>query len=437
MTRRPMPFSYLNRFVSSLAQTCSGLSLQQQPLPMFDAQSFVGGPLPAPRSFQTAEHNLQIPVCDRSPEDDARRSMHDYGQFFARQDRWEDLVEALHVADEERHKTPGGMPVADLIAYGARADIVQAAEHALLDGEPEQDIPLRDGVGALEDVRLEIGEAPMMTCLLAQTHVDLAWAWRGQQNDNVLPRRNREAFAAHMDRATELVDSLPDALSDSPFATATRASVLVAQDESSRSLADKYENLIDLDMHDQRQMRVLGHYLLPKWFGSYADLELEARRTAARTQGIWGAGGYTWVQFDAIAQDPGACRALDVPFFIEGLRDIADKRPDQSMINMLTSYCAITIRNGFGECEEADFVRTQIVDCANWLIKQYLTEVHPMIWAHAAEGFDNSAKVSSLSRFAARGRADALRTIAEQFADDFARGLRVTFTEDGPQLHPA
>jgi hypothetical protein len=28
-----------------------------------------------------------------------------------------------------------------------------------------------------------------------------------------------------------------------------------------------------------------------------------------------------------------------------------------------------------------------------------------MIWAHAADGFDNNSRVTSLSRFAARGRA--------------------------------
>jgi hypothetical protein len=60
-----------------------------------------------------------------------------------------------------------------------------------------------------------------------------------------------------------------------------------------------------------------------------------------------------------------------------------------------------------------------------------------MIWAHAAEGFDTQARITSLSRFAARGRADALHIIADQFRDDIDRGLRVVFTPEGPQLHRA
>ena len=73
-------------------------------------------------------------------------------------------------------------------------------------------------------------------------------------------------------------------------------------------MSDEYERLITLDPHNQRHMRAMGSHLLPRWFGSYEELELQALRTAARTQDIWGAGGYTWVQFDAIAlDDRGLC----------------------------------------------------------------------------------------------------------------------------------
>ena len=164
--------------------------------------------------------------------------------------------------------------------------------------------------------------------------------------------------------------------------------------------------------------------------GSHDTLELEARRVAARTETTWGAGGYTWVCFDAIAQDPGAMARVDVDFFIDGLEDIVAIRPDQGTINLLAAYCAVTL----GRQQGGDDARAEIADCAGWLIRDHLTELHPMIWAHAAEGFDNNARVGSARRFAARGRADALRAIADQFRDDLDRGLRITFTPDGPVI---
>jgi hypothetical protein len=176
--------------------------------------------------------------------------------------------------------------------------------------------------------------------------------------------------------------------------------------------------------------------MLPRWFGSYDELELEARRTAARTQDIWGAGGYTWVYFDAIAIDETACARVDVDFFLDGLRDIVEVRPNQEMINLLAAFCAVALRNGLGLNEQADLARMQIIDAANWLIREHLTELHPMIWAHAADGFDNNARVTSVSRFAARGRADALQVIADQFREEISKGLRVIFTPNGTQTRP-
>ncbi|MFD2856744.1 hypothetical protein ACFSZS_21065 [Seohaeicola zhoushanensis] len=63
-----------------------------------------------------------------------------------------------------------------------------------------------------------------------------------------------------------------------------------------------------------------------------------------------------------------------------------------------------------------------------------MTEVHPLIWAHASDGFDNNARVTSVNRFAARGRDFALRVIADLFSDEIGRGYKVTFTDKGLHL---
>ena len=395
--------------------------------------------LPAPHRVAEPEppapailKRLHIPVRTSTIDDELSRAMQERGQFLARQEMWPELAEEMAEADFNRKVTPGGTPIAELLAYGARLDIVLAADHALFDGAPEDETPLRADLLELEDVRREFPEEPMIATVLALAHTDVGWAWRGNW-DTTVPELHRQRCVAHLDRAAEIMAPWNGIELDSPLIAAAHCALLAGRRDPNARVADDYEDLIDLDPGNPRHMRSLGYHLLPRWFGDYDQIELQARRTAARTQDIWGLGGYTWVQFDAIALDAEACARLDLEFFIDGMRDILKARPDQETANLLAAYCAIAMRYGQGESAAADEIRMQIVDCAEWLIRKHMTEIHPLIWAHASDGFDNNARVSSVSRFAARGRVFALQAIADIFEDDIANGLEVSFTPDGPQ----
>lgn len=390
-----------------------------------------------PNSQVSLEEFLSIPVCEANSENSSQHNIQQRGQFLARQDRWDDLSHEIHKADQARETTSGGMPVADLLAYGARADVVRSVEHALAEGKGGNSNYLLDGINGLEQVRRDHPNDPTIAMVLALAHIDIGWAWRGRGYEASVPTQNRKKFAAHLDRATIILSPFSATDLNSPTLGAAQCALLAAESDPRSKVADKYELLIDLHPENHRHMRAMGHHLLPRWFGSYQQLDLEARRTAARTQDIWGNGAYAWVYFDAIALDEAACEHVDVEFFIDGMRDIVTARPEQEFVNLLTAYCTIALRQRIGICENADYPLLQIIECANWLIRDHLTEVHPLIWAHADKGFDNNARITSVSRFAARGRADALHVIADQFRDEIIGGQHVTFTPNGPELHSA
>ena len=390
-----------------------------------------------PNSQVSLEEFLSIPICEANSENCSQHDIQQRGQFLARQDRWIDLSREIYKADQARETTSGGMPVADLLAYGARADVVRSAEHALTEGKIGNSNHLLDGINGLEQVRREHPNDPAIAMVLALAHIDIGWAWRGRGYEASVPAQNRKKFSAHLDRAAIILSPFCATELKSPALGAAQCALLAAESDPRSQVAKKYELLIDLHPQNHRHMGAMGHHLLPRWFGSYQQLELEARRTAARTQDIWGNGAYTWVYFDAIALDEIACEHVDVEFFIDGMRDIVAARPEQEFINLLTAYCTIALRQRSGLSEEADYPRLQIIECANWLIRDHLTEVHPLIWAHADESFDNNARITSVSRFAARGRADALHVIADQFRDEIIGGQHVTFTPNGPELHSA
>jgi hypothetical protein len=377
---------------------------------------------------------LCIPCPDPTLEDRTRDAHQNLALKLARQEDWGELSELIAIADRNNTMTPGGMSVADLMAFGARADVVMAAEHALLDSTPDRDAPLMRGIEALEFILAEAPDDYVIGCIVAQTHMDMAWAWRGIGWDVEIAPRNREAFNAHFARACDIITSFKGKPHGSALLASTSCALLRGNDCSGESIADRYEALINLNPENTSPLRALGTHMLPRWYGTHAGLELEARRTAARTQHIWGAGAYTWVMFDAISVDDDACAQLDLPFFIEGLRDIVTRRPEPHTINLLAAYCANTIGQAFSGNDEADANRAQIAECANWIVREHLTELHPMIWAHAAQGFANNLRVASPSRFAAAGQDDALRIIAGLFKREIAEGKRIVFTDQGPSF---
>ena len=426
--------TYIQERVGSVASFLIGQPTSQQPVEE--------PPLPLLRRRRVADprlderptdpSTLQITCPDPTAEDSLRDHHINRAQFLTRQERWTDLSAAIKEADDARELTPGCMSVSELLAYGARADVVLAAEHALYFGKPAKGAPLMSGIEALEHVLAEHKGDPIISSVIAQAYIDIAWSWRGTGWDIEVPARNRAAFAAHFDRAHSIMAKVHPEHRQTPLVAATFCALLGGLKERSRRVSDRYESLIDLNHSDPRPMRALGNHLLPRWYGSYEELELEARRTASRTQDTWGAGGYTWVQFDAIACDDRACANLDVPFFTEGLRDILERRPNPYTANLLASYCANALGQTYSGNDRADLNRAQIADCAGWIVREHLTELHPMIWAHAARGFDNNLRIRSPARFAASGRADAQRIILGLFSREIANGKRVVFTEDGP-----
>lgn len=381
---------------------------------------------------KNATSALMIACPDPTDEDRARDVYRIRGQFLARQDRWENLSAELFAVDQKRELTPGGMPAADLMAYGARSDVVSAAEHALLEGKPGKGTPVLAGIEALEEMLSESPNNPMCAVIVALAHMDLGWAWRGTGPASKVPPRNFEAFEAHFDRAYDILASVTEECKGSPLFMTARCTLNGAGLTQHGQISRDFEHLIDLLPGNPAAMRALGTYMSPRWFGTYDDLELEARRTAARTYRHWGAGGYTWVMFDALPGDTRALSNLDVEFFIEGLDDILKRMPDQHTINLIAAFCAHMGANANTGVYAADRAATTIADCAQWIVRNHMTELHPMIWAHAAAGFANNIHVPSPRRFAAMGQRDGLKFIAELFQREIAQGRRIIFTAEGP-----
>ncbi|GAB5434226.1 MAG: hypothetical protein EpisKO_35960 [Epibacterium sp.] len=345
-------------------------------------------------TIPTPETNAEDEACDRA---DCRRAVPRPAGRLGK-DRGRDPRRRYGAARDAR-----GTPIADLIAYGARADIINAVEHALSEGLSLTERVTLDGIMALERTRLECARTPVMTTVVALAHLDIAWAFRRiskrkshRQRDTLHARAE-----AHHARAKTLLSQIPNDARARPFVAAARCALYsVEASAGCRQIADDYFDLIRLDPGNPRHLRALGTHLAEQGAEGLRALELEARRVAALVQAQWGAAGYAWVYFDAVAQSDAACLEVDVPYFLDGMADLVARAANQERINLLSAYCSIALKPQPETAADAAAVRQQIAQAAHWLIREHLRELHPMVWAHAAAGFDNDAQVRSLRQFA-------------------------------------
>ena len=383
---------------------------------------------------------VKIPVNNASVRNCDDATIREEGQFLARQERWEDLSEKIRTADVARAKSASGTPIAELLLFGGRADVVAAAEHALLHGKPAEEANFLAGIEDMELMLCECADDYALALTVAHMHIDIGWAWRGHGALATLPQQNRESFKAHFRRAEEIMDGFCPHELNSPALSAARCALLPGQDHPGDCVADDFEDLIDLDPENPRHMRALGTYLLPKWYGSYQKLDLEARRTAARTYDLWGAGAYTWIWFDAILGDPDSLAHMDAEYFLDGVFDILERQSDQKNANLMAAqvYCAWQASrqaylDGGTSGTQATVLRKGFED----IVHKHLREVHPLIWGHAEYGFDNRNRSISLERLARKGTDMALNAVAQPFRKMIEQGLTIHIGPEGiTEIHP-
>ncbi|RKT30868.1 hypothetical protein BXY70_2864 [Roseovarius halotolerans] len=405
---------------------------------------FLGGALSRLRkkpdsAIEEMMKRIILPSLPVSDEEMARATHQDLGLKLARQEQWDAFSERIVYADDCRLATPGGESASLLLAFGARGDVVAAAEDAIHDGAA----PDMAGIEALEEVLEEHRGSHAVALVVALAHFDIGWAWQIATTEGDLPAGpdSAERIDSHFQRAAELLAPYDPEELDAPSLAAAKCALLATQPHPDRRVADAYEKLIDLDPDCQRHMRALGHYLLPRYYGSYDQLELEARRTAARTGDVWASGAYTWVYLDALATDDAALKRLDAEYFIEGLRNILAIKRDQHVTNQLAAFCAITMAPDRPRPaplpESCDQKRALMHECLDWILAEHLQELHPLVWSQTLMAPGLTPALPSRRALVSKGRQAALRAIALRFAEDIADGSSIAFSSSGMYRLPA
>ena len=380
----------------------------------------------AAEPYRRASPRIDLPLRNPAPGTAAARALRERGRFLARQDAWEELCGGMQEADQDAALTADLVPVALLLAEGARADAVGAARAATARGET------RSAHAVLSSLAVNLDDrphCPAFCAILALAHLDLAEACRADPSDRLPPARRRTARDRHLAAAAALADRFDPFALGGPLWAHIRCAVLDIDSNPAERVADDYEDLIDLGPRCPDPMRALGRDLLPDRHGSWEALELQARRSAARTADIWGNGAYCWVWMGALEAQPDAARRVDPDLFRQGLHDILDRHPEQHMANRLAAFTGITLAGGRGLGGPA----ARIADAFGWIVSEHLAELHPEPWARARAAWAGGAAPEATDTVA-RGQARALSTIAQHFCAEIEGGRRLVFGPKGMRI---
>ncbi|MBO9408555.1 hypothetical protein J7399_14030 [Shimia sp. R9_1] len=393
-----------------------------------------GRPSDTQQTYRDLLTRLQIPVNAETPDQVESEDTRAQGQFLARQERWEELEDLIRTHDQNRAATTSGAPLSELMLFGARADVVRAAEHALLHGKPASDADFFHGIEAMEYLLEDFADSYPIALVVAHMHIDIGWAWRGAIAKDDTREINREAFHSHFARATEILDRFCPKIHHSSALSAARCALLPGLEDPTKALCTEYESLIALDPLNPRHMRALGNYLLPRWYGDFDQLDLQARRIAAQTYDIWGAGAYAWVWFDSLLIDPSGLEVIEIEYFLDGVSDALKRRGDQHAANLMAAHLYRSWQYARGQYDTGALnsnLPPALRKGFDMVVHDHLREIHPLIWGHAEIGFENTSRVISKERLSEKGRDVALQAVAMPFMSSLKAGQTVHFTPEG------
>ena len=129
-----------------------------------------------------------------------------------------------------------------------------------------------------------------------------------------------------------------------------------------------------------------------------------------------------------------------MPFFLEGIRDILERSEDQHNANLFASFAAVSIPKVASLCADdlaASAALEQIQQAAHWIMSDHLHELHPLIWGHAMEGFDNQARIASIDALFKQGREKANQVFVRIFGEQMRKGNALIFTPQGLYVQQA
>lgn len=320
------------------------------------------------------------------------------------------IYDRMRRYDAARACTPFGRPLAGLILDTLMADfstIADAVETSGIDASPEHIAKL---VAAF-DRALEVApDDHIAAATAALAHIEAGWLLRGDGFANEVSAGGWQGMAEHFDAARRVLDRFPAQKHDSPLLAYVHYRLCNGLTDGEERIRAAYTVRTLIEPQNPAVYIAHGFQLLPRWYGSYEELEQAAREAADLTMPFMGTAGYALTYLDAIHCDGDAAARFDATAFAEGLLDFARYKGSQYAIN----FAANTLWMTMADCRDA---RQDVLDEAMAeLVREDLCCILPDCWE------DSSAN-------------EVMYVLARYWQDELAAGATVDIDSNGAYVH--
>lgn len=351
---------------------------RQEPAVRLEPQGTAEGYGPDGMTAEEVLERLDAPVMARGPEATEWQCTRDDHAAMADAGEWDDLLDALRFADQDRTMASGGYRIAPLISEGIRARLF-----ATLDAGDFK--AAADELARFNAVHALHPEDYAAAHLLAQALIDIGCAKQilAAQNDN--PTALLADLASDFAAAEKLLFDFDPIEEMSPLLAATRYH-LVRGIEDGRSLfRDWYEDWVDLDPEDAIIHATHAVDMLPDAFGSDAAFEKAARKACSLTGKLTGKAAYAIFHLTAIERLGTPMPSIDIALFVQGLGDFQTATGCQHRANVAANVLTELLRDYRLAGPDAAYQLTKVRAALSDVLWNRLREVHLESWEHGAD----------------------------------------------------
>lgn len=293
---------------------------------------------------------------------------------MAEEARWPQILADLRRADQEREVAPGGKRLSELISLGARRPLAVALRKGdgfIVDSQMKQFATLqvlnpRDYVAAH---------------LLAQAHLDIGWAQRGDGASGELSKEDWQSFLKRTAEAEKVLEPFDPVEELSSLLAGTRYLLVRGLEEGDELCTDWYEDWSDIDPTNWTVHATHAPHLLPEWFGNPRLFDTAAREAMARTEGDMGAAAYA-IFYRSVAETVGdAPTLMDPGLMVRGLLDFQKLSGCQYRANIVAGSLTEIAHALFLEGQTGTVAFAKVKAALARQVETRLTEIHVPAWA--------------------------------------------------------
>ena len=253
-------------------------------------------------------------------------------QALVRDENWDVLHRQIEVDDHALAADESGFRSARIGVLVAMGEIGGAVAHG---GEGAVD-RVKGVIDAFEERLRHQPDSLPAAVLAAEAHMEVGWLYRGGGTIDTVSGEAMGHMQDHFERAREILRPLEVAKRGSAVLAAANFRLAVGLCDSETLFHAARNIWADIDPSDPEMMGQVAFHLLPRWYGSYAELHRAALDLARRSD--LGDSAYTMTIMSVAEEEPELVEAIDAERFVKGAFEWLEARStDQERINRVAS----------------------------------------------------------------------------------------------------